>query len=327
MSKITFLEAIRQLIQSKDHEQYQFHHGILTSGIDTDISSGEFHMAADFINQVCNELTGDQTLEQSLQYKGMSQKTETISMLVDLISKNDLKGNMGAARFVHDMGAARFVHECRHLLCLKDQIPAAFTPFDSAMSAFLAGVDSLMNATSTVSIKFRKQELIEAIELLNPTECSGAARLLNKRTAEFINLVEDPTSSFSELNEAVASQIVSALCLIQLALTDAQLVAVDRSSLEPVVGATVSTEAKDMIDPPAETPAPSYISEFPFVINQIKVLKAGSKEYNAKIKFFSAYINLLNGHEVQDIYRDASKIVFNGDLETTVLVNKLLNIA
>ena len=322
MSKITFLEAIRQLIQSKDHEQYQFHRGILTSGIDTDISSGEFHMAADFINQVCNELTGDQTLEQSLQYKGMSQKTETISMLVDLIRKIALKSNMGAARFVH---------ECRHLLCLKDQIPAAFTPFDSAMSAFLAGVDSLMNATSTLSIKFRKQELIEAIELLNPTECSGAARLLNKRTAEFINLVDDPTSSFSELNEAVASQIVTALSLIQLALTDAQLVAVDRSSLEPVVGATVSTEAKDMNDPlaetPAETPAPSYISEFPFVINQIKVLKAGSKEYNAKIKFFSAYINLLNSHEVQDIYRDASKIVFNGDLETTVLVNKLLNIA
>lgn len=316
MFKITFLEAIRQLIQSKDHEQYQFHRGILTSGID--ISSGEFHMAADFINQVCNELTGDQTLEQSLQYKGMSQKTETISMLVDLISKIDLKGNMGAARFVH---------ECRHLLCLKDQIPAAFTLFDSAMSAFLAGVDSLMNATSTVSIKFRKQELIEAMELLNPTEYSGAVRLLNKRTAEFINLVNDPTSSFSELNKAVASQIVTALSLIQLALTDAQLVAVDRSSLEPVVGATVSTETKVMADPPAETPAPSYISEFPFVISQIKVLKAGSKEYNAKIKFFSAYINLLNSHEVQDIYRDASKIVFNGDLETTVLVNKLLNIA
>ena len=318
MFKITFLEAIRQLIQSKDHEQYQFHRGILTIDLGIDISSGEFHMAADFINQVCNELTGDQTLEQSLQYKGMSQKTETISMLVDLIRKIALKSNMGAARFVH---------ECRHLLCLKDQIPAAFTPFDSAMSAFLAGVDSLMNATSTLSIKFRKQELIEAIELLNPTECSGAARLLNKRTAEFINLVDDPTSSFSELNEAVASQIVTALSLIQLALTDAQPVAVDRSSLGPVVGATVSTEAKDMIDPPTETPALSYISEFPFVINQIKVLKAGSKEYNAKIKFFSAYINLLNSHEVQDIYRDASKIVFNGDLETTVLVNKLLNIA
>ena len=318
MPKITFLEAIRQLIQSKGHEQYQFHRGILTIDLGIDISSGEFHMAADFINQVCNELTGDQTLEQSLQYKGMGQKTETISMLVDLISKIDLKGNMGAVRFVH---------ECRHLLCLKDQIPAEFTPFDSAMSAFLAGVDSLMNATSTVSIKFRKQELIEAIELLNPTEYSGAARLLNKRTAEFINLVNDPTSSFSELNKAVASQIVTALSLIQLALTDAQLVAVDRSSLEPVVGATVSTEAKDMNEPPAETPAPSYISEFPFVINQIKVLKAGSKEYNAKIKFFSAYINLLNSHEVQDIYRDASKIVFNGDLETTVLVNKLLSIA
>ena len=320
MSKITFLEAIRQLIQSKDHEQYQFHRGILTSGIDTDISSGEFHMAADFINQVCNELTGDQTLEQSLQYKGMSQKTETISMLVDLISKIDLKGNMGAARFVH---------ECQHLLAIHTRTPEAFTAFVvPVLDEFIEQIDALTNATNVVQvIEIDANKIAGIIPRLKREDRKKAFEVTEQRSAEFINLVNDPTSSFSELNEAVASQIVTALSLIQLALTDAQLVAVDRSSLEPVVGATVSTEAKDMIDPPAETPAPSYISEFPFVINQIKVLKAGSKEYNAKIKFFSAYINLLNSHEVQDIYRDASKIVFNGDLETTVLVNKLLNIA
>ena len=320
MSKITFLEAIRQLIQSKDHEQYQFHHGILTSGIDTDISSGEFHMAADFINQVCNELTGDQTLEQSLQYKGMSQKTETISMLVDLISKIDLKGNMGAARFVH---------ECQHLLVIHTRTPEAFTAFVvPVLDEFIEQIDALTNATNVVQvIEIDANKIAGIIPRLKREDRKKAFEVTEQRSAEFINLVNDPTSSFSELNEAVASQIVTALSLIQLALTDAQLVAVDRSSLEPVVGATVSTEAKDMIDPPDETPAPSYISEFPFVINQIKVLKAGSKEYNAKIKFFSAYINLLNGHEVQDIYRDASKIVFNGDLETTVLVNKLLSIA
>ena len=320
MSKITFLEAIRQLIQSKDHEQYQFHRGILTSGIDTDISSGEFHMAADFINQVCNELTGDQTLEQSLQYKGMSQKTETISMLVDLISKIDLKGNMGAARFVH---------ECQHLLDIHTRTPEAFTAFVvPVLDEFIEQIDALTNATNVVQvIEIDANKIAGIIPRLKREDRKKAFEVTEQRSAEFINLVNDPTSSFSELNEAVASQIVTALSLIQLALMDAQLVAVDRSSLEPVVGATVSTEVKDMIDPPAETPAPSYISEFPFVINQIKVLKAGSKEYNAKIKFFSAYINLLNTHEVQDIYRDASKIVFNGDLETTVLVNKLLNIA
>ena len=320
MSKITFLEAIRQLIQSKDHEQYQFHHGILTSGIDADISSGEFHMAADFINQVRNELTGDQTLEQSLQYKGMGQKTETISMLVDLISKIDLKGNMGAVRFVH---------ECHHLLAIHTRTPEAFTAFVvPVLDEFIEQIDALTNATNVVQVvEIDANKIAGIIPRLKREDRKKAFEVTEQRSAEFINLVNDPTSSFSELNEAVASQIVTALSLIQLALTDAQLVAVDRSSLEPVVGATVSTEAKGMIDPSAETPAPSYISEFPFVINQIKVLKAGSKEYNAKIKFFSAYINLLNGHEVQDIYRDASKIVFNGDLETTVLVNKLLNIA
>lgn len=320
MSKITFLEAIRQLIQSKDHEQYQFHRGILTIDLGIDISSGEFHMAADFINQVCNELTGDQTLEQSLQYKGMSQKTETISMLVDLISKIDLKGNMGAARFVH---------ECRHLLVIHTRTPEAFTAFVvPVLDEFIEQIDALTNATNVVQvIEIDTNKIAGIIPRLKREDRKKAFEVTEQRSAEFINLVNDPTSSFSELNEAVASQIVTALSLIQLALTDAQPVAVDRSSLGPVVGATVSTETKVMADPPAETPAPSYISEFPFVINQIKVLKAGSKEYNAKIKFFSAYINLLNGHEVQDIYRDASKIVFNGDLETTVLVNKLLSIA
>ena len=320
MSKITFLEAIRQLIQSKDHEQYQFHRGILTIDLGIDISSGEFHMAADFINQVCNELTGDQTLEQSLQYKGMSQKTETISMLVDLISKIDLKGNMGAARFVH---------ECQHLLDIHTRTPEAFTAFVvPVLDEFIEQIDALTNATNVVQVtEIDANKIAGIIPRLKREDRKKAFEVTEQRSAEFINLVNDPTSSFSELNEAVASQIVTALSLIQLALTDAQPVAVDRSSLGPVVGATVSTETKVMADPPDETPAPSYISEFPFVINQIKVLKAGSKEYNAKIKFFSAYINLLNGHEVQDIYRDASKIVFNGDLETTVLVNKLLNIA
>lgn len=320
MSKITFLEAIRQLIQSKDHEQYQFHRGILTIDLGIDISSGEFHMAADFINQVCNELTGDQTLEQSLQYKGMSQKTETISMLVDLISKIDLKGNMGAARFVH---------ECQHLLDIHTRTPEAFTAFVvPVLDEFIEQIDALTNATNVVQvIEIDANKIAGIIPRLKREDRKKAFEVTEQRSAEFINLVNDPTSSFSELNEAVASQIVTALSLIQLALTDAQPVAVDRSSLGPVVGATVSTETKVMADPPDETPAPSYISEFPFVINQIKVLKAGSKEYNAKIKFFSAYINLLNGHEVQDIYRDASKIVFNGDLETTVLVNKLLSIA
>ena len=320
MSKITFLEAIRQLIHSKDYEQYQFHRGILTSGIDADISSGEFHMAADFINQVRKELTGDQTLEQSLQYKGMSQKTETISMLVDLISKIDLKGNMGAARFVH---------ECQHLLGIHTRTPEAFTAFVvPVLDEFIEQIDALTNATNVVQvIEIDANKIAGIIPRLKREDRKKAFEITEQRSAEFINLVNDPMSSFSELNEAVASQIVTALSLIQLALTDAQPVAVDRSSLGPVVGATVSTETKVMADPPAETPAPSYTSEFPFVFNQIKALKAGSKEYNAKIKFFSAYINSLNTHEVQDIYRDASKIVFNGDLETTVLVNKLLSIA
>lgn len=316
MPEISFLDAVRQLFQSKDYQHFKYLHDVLSSGINTTISSGDFHMAADFINEVNNALTrGDGS-----QYIGMEMKVNTVRKMLDDITKYNINSNAGALRFVH---------ECWHLLVLHTKKPEAFTAFVvPVLDEFIEQIDALTNATNVVQVmEIDANKIAGIIPRLKREDRKKAFEVTEQRSAEFINLVNDPTSSFSELNEAVASQIVTALSLIQLALTDAQPVAVDRSSLEPVVGATVSTEAKDMIDPPAETPAPSYISEFPFVINQIKVLKAGSKEYNAKIKFFSAYINLLNGHEVQDIYRDASKIVFNGDLETTVLVNKLLSIA
>ena len=316
MPEISFLDAVRQLFQSKEYQQFKYLHDVLSSGINTTISSGDFHMAADFINQVNDDLTGGRSAE----YIGLETKVNTVRNMLRDISKFKLSENPGAARFAH---------ECQHLLVIQTRTPEAFTAFVvPVLDEFIEQIDALTNATNVVQvIEIDANKIAGIIPHLKREDRKKAFEVTEQRSAEFINLVNDPTSSFSELNEAVASQIVTALSLIQLALTDAQLVAVDRSSLEPVVGATVSTEAKDMIDPPTETPAPSYISEFPFVINQIKVLKAGSKEYNAKIKFFSAYINLLDSHEVQDIYRDASKIVFNGDLETTVLVNKLLNIA
>lgn len=316
MGEISFLDAVRQLFQSKDYQHFKYLHDVLSSGINTTISSGDFHMAADFINQVNNDLTGGRNAE----YIGLETKVNTVRNMLRDISKFKLSDNPGAARFAH---------ECQHLLVIHTRTPEAFTAFVlPVLDEFIEQIDALTNATNVVQVtEIDTNKIAGIIPRLKREDRKKAFEVTEQRSAEFINLVNDPTSSFSELNEAVASQIVIALSLIQLALTDAQPVAVDRSSLGPVVGATVSTETKVMADPPAETPAPSYISEFPFVINQIKVLKAGSKEYNAKIKFFSVYINLLNGHEVQDIYRDASKIVFNGDLETTVLVNKLLNIA
>lgn len=316
MPEISFLDAVRQLFQSKEYQQFKYLHDVLSSGINTTISSGDFHMAADFINQVNDDLTGGRSAE----YIGLETKVNTVRNMLRDISKFKLSDNPGAARFAH---------ECQHLLVIHTRTPEAFTAFVvPVLDEFIEQIDALTNATNVVQvIEIDANKIAGIIPRLKREDRKKAFEVTEQRSAEFINLVNDPTSSFSELNEAVASQIVTALSLIQLALTDTQPVAVDRSSLGPVVGATVSTEAKDIIELPVETPAPSYISEFPFVINQIKALKAGSKEYNAKIKFFSAYINLLNGHEVQDIYRDASKIVFNGDLETTVLVNKLLSIA
>ena len=310
MPEISFLDAIRQLFQSKEYQQFKYLHDVLSSGIDTTISSGDFHMAADFINEVNNALTrGD-----ALQYIGMEMKVNTVRKMMDDITKYNLNSNAGALRFVH---------ECWQLLVLHTKKPEAFTSFVvPVLDEFVDAVDELVNSTNMLSIETSDKTLAEIIKRLKREDRAQAATMVSKRSAEFINLVNDPTSSFSEVNEAVSSGIVTALSLIELALTDAKPVAVP-------VGEVFSYEKTEVAkaDTHADTPAPGYKSEFPFVFNQVKNLKVGSKEYNAKIKFFNAYINLLNGHEVQDIYRDASKIVFNGDLETTVLVNKLLSIA
>ena len=103
MPEISFLDAVRQLFQSKEYQQFKYLHDVLSSGIDTTISSGDFHMAADFINEVNNDLTKDN----GSQYSGMEMKVNTVRKMLDDITKYNLNSNVGALRFVH---------ECWHLL-------------------------------------------------------------------------------------------------------------------------------------------------------------------------------------------------------------------
>ena len=311
MPEISFLDAIRQLFQSKEYQQFKYLHDVLSSGIDTTISSGDFHMAADYINQVNNDLTGDN----GSQYIGMEMKVNTVRKMLGDITKYNLNSNVGALRFVH---------ECQHLLVLHTKKPEAFTSFVApVLDEFVDAVDKLVNSTNMLSIENSDKALAEIIKRLKREDRVQAAAMVSKRSAEFINLVNDPTSSFSEVNEAVSSGIVTALSLIELALTDAKAIPV-AAPIDQVLSQEKTEVAQ--ADTHADTPAPGYKSEFPFVFNQVKNLKIGSKEYNAKIKFFSAYISNLSMDEIQDMYRDAAKLVFNGNLEDTVLVNKLLNI-
>ena len=315
MPEISFLDAVRQLFQSKDYQHFKYLHDVLSSGIDTTISSGDFHMAADFINQVCNELTGDQTLEQSLQYIGMEMKVNTVRKMMEDITKYNLNSNAGALRFVH---------ECWQLLVLHTKNPEAFTAFVvPVLDEFVNVVDELVNSTNILSVEDSKNALTEIIKRLKREDRAQAAALVSKRSAEFINLVNDPTSSFSEVNEAVSSGIVTALSLIELALTDTKTVPVAAPNEQAL--SQEKTEVAQ-VDTHADTPAPDFQIYLPVVFNQVKNLKKGSKEYNAKIKFFNRYISTLTMKEVQDIYRDAAKIVFSGNMEDTDLVHRLLNI-
>ena len=74
MPEISFLDAIRQLFQSKEYQQFKYLHDVLSSGIDTTISSGDFHMAADFINEVNNDLMKGN----GSHYTGMEVKVDTV---------------------------------------------------------------------------------------------------------------------------------------------------------------------------------------------------------------------------------------------------------
>ena len=311
MPEISFLDAVRQLFQSKEYQQFKYLHDVLSSGINTTISSGDFHMSADFINEIINELANGN----GSQYVGMEMKINTVRKMLTDITAYNLSSNPGAARFVQ---------ECRRLLDLHTKKPEAFTSFVvPVLEEFVAAVDELVNSTNMLSIENADKALAEIIKRLKREDRVQAAAMVSKRSAEFINLVNDPTSSFSEVNEAVSSGIVTALSLIELALTDAKAMPV-----AVPINQVLSQEKTEVAqaDTRADTPAPGYKSEFPFVFNQVKNLKIGSKEYNAKIKFFSAYISNLSVEEIQVMYKDAAKLVFNGTLEDTALVNKLFNI-
>lgn len=315
MPEISFLDAVRQLFQSKDYQHFKYLHDVLSSGISTTISSGDFHMAADFINEVNNALTrGDGS-----QYIGMEMKVNTVRKMLDDITKYDISSNVGALRFVH---------ECWHLLVLHTKKPEAFTSIVvPVLDEFVDAVDELVNSTNVLNIENSKKVIAEIIKRLKREDRAEAALIVSKRSAEFINLVNDPMSSFSEVNEAVSSSIVTALSLIELDLTDSKSVAAPNKQ----VLSKEKTEVDEAITDD-DTPVPRYKSEFPVIFNQIKNLKLGNKEYNAKInnakiKFFSAYISTLSVNEVQDMYKDAANLVFNGNLEDIELVNKLLSIA
>ena len=129
MPEISFLDAIRQLFQSKEYQQFKYLHDVLSSGIDTTISSGDFHMAADFINEVNNALTrGDGS-----QYIGMEMKVNTVRKMLGDITKYNLNSNAGALRFVH---------ECQHLLVLHTKKPEAFSSFVvPVLDEFVVGTD------------------------------------------------------------------------------------------------------------------------------------------------------------------------------------------
>ena len=311
MPEISFLDAVRQLFQSKEYQQFKYLHDVLSSGIDTTISSGDFHMAADFINEVNNDLTKDN----GSQYIGMEMKVNTVRKMLDDITKYNLNSNVGALRFVH---------ECWHLLVLHTKKPEAFTAFVvPVLDEFVNVVDELVNSTNILSVEDSKNALTEIIKRLKREDRAQAAALVSKRSAEFINLVNDPTSSFSEINEAVSSGIVTALSLIEIALTDTKTVPVAAPNEQAL--SQEKTEVAQ-VDTHADTPAPDFQIYLPVVFNQVKNLKKGSKEYNAKIKFFKRYISTLTMKEVQDIYRDAAKIVFSGNMEDTDLVHRLLDI-
>lgn len=309
MPEISFLDSVRQLFQSKEYQQFKYFHDVLSSGIDTSISSADFHMAADFINEVNNELVSDN----GSQYVGMEMKANTIRKMLDSMTWCS-----------SNAGASRFVYECRRLLFHHAEKPEAFTSFEvPALDEFVEVVDELVNSTNILSIDLSKKALTEIIKRLNKEEREQAASIVSKRSAEFINLVNDPTSSFSEVNEAVSSGIVTALSLIELALTDTKTAPVEAPNEQAL--SQEKTEVAQ-VDTHTDTPAPDFQTYLPIVFNQVKNLKKGSKEYNAKVKFFNRYISTLTMKEIQDIYSDAAKIVFSGNLEDNLLVHRLLNI-
>lgn len=243
-------------------------------------------------------------------FSALGLKSTDISLLSKVLVKLDQKiPIISTAIMACD---AFFSLQCSH--------PEAFNYFTlSLLDSFTEHLDQLVNSKDHASLMNTKVQLIELTELMKLEDRNTVLVTLKQRAAEFINLVNDPTSSYSLLNDQLTSSIVVAITDIELSLNGNK------------ISVPVLDTVKDTVVVPSQvveelantTPDVSQYNSFNCILESILATKPKSKLRSSKIAFFSYYLSKVE-YEVYNKYlTETSSIILTADEETTNIINKL----
>lgn len=187
----------------------------------------------------------------------------------------------------------------------------------SPINTFIEQLDSLVNSKDHSALAEHKVQVTDSITSFNASDYSDALQITRQRSTEFIGLVNDVTSNYSELNEQLASNIVVALSELEIKLMDK-----DVTTHPTTMPGNIA--ASSVIAPVTTNETALSIKD---IVDAVLATKAGSKERNSKVKFYTSYYKIMAYSDTElfiAVLHEAAKLVLSSDVTTTGIINKLL---
>lgn len=269
----------------------------------------ELHNTADLLVEFCKQIrTKEPSAGHSSYLVGSSNKLTLLSTswYGDIL---ELKNKF--------IGASRCVSTIDELYSYHNQNSADFSLFDiTPIETFVVRLDDLVNSKGHTELTNMNTLVIDSLNSLENSDLNEAAVVLKHRSEQFIQLANDPTSSFGQLNDQLAASIIRYIAvaenkvLEQLKKPAEHSVDYTTKDVESVVKAV--TMFGEVTPPTLEA-----------IVDAIKGHRVGSKEYNAKLKFYREYVNKVALHHHEQYLLSAAVIGLNSDAPITTILIKL----
>ena len=269
--------------------------------------NGIMHCIADKLEVLSNTL---QNSNADGFYLGLNNKLPFFDSIVQTTAALDSNGGTGILRLNKI---------CKEILTMSKKEPHKFTSFVAPeLKTFIESLDKLVNSKNHLEVATSKETLQEQLNELSPYYRSQAFKLVRERSSKFIGLVNDASSSFSELNDQLAAAIVTCMA-------DVELLEFSPPATKDEIEQPQSVSATNAVAPVSAEQTP----EFSFIpmaqmVSCIMRHSPGSKEYAAKKKFFLYYIANMYHATFDDFLQNAAQLVLTGSHETVKLANSLL---
>lgn len=224
---------------------------------------------------------------------------------------------------IHFSGSIRCMDYGGYLMTMRAQTPNKFSNFViTLLDEFTGRLDDMVNSKDPSMLKNMSSLVKQTMSRMNLVDLKTAAEAINHRSAQFINMVNDPTSSFAQLSEEMSTGIV-----VELSTAEAEAIKelnppppvhlpapVDLEPVEePVKHTYIEYEWTDVVPP-----------SFGDIVLSMQSVKVGSKEFNAKLKFYKMYIGNVPLHIQEIYYNCAARLAGSTDMKMLEIINKLV---